>query len=367
MKILLDANILIQDFSLKGAHLVNLCESVSLVDGTVYVPEVAVLEAVNKFGEELESARDTIEKGIRTLNRISPFPPYPNPVNEKKIEKLTTDYDRYLRERLMTLKIEILPIPEIPHATIIVRDLARKKPFKTNGAGYRDMLIWENVRLCCDMSAESELPDVVFISQNSKDFCNPDDCLHDDFIEDLKQSGIAPDRIRMARSVEIVVKDYISPRQANLTAIKDKLNQDNKYNKINVRSVVEDALDDFLRLRTFTPEESPFGPKYIFPRVCSMLPPSFKVLNVRKMSINRSVIDLYVWTECRFGMSMLLSDYKDLASWDRPNLEIGLEYDNKHVVVTRNCDVSFDMTLIVDENFDRVISHDISICRPTPF
>lgn len=362
MNIVLDANILIQDFPLKGANLVTVCKSISLLDGKVYVPEVAVRETVNKFREELDTARETLEKGIKTLNRISPFSPFSSPVGDAEIDKLHADYDTYLRERLKELGIDVLKISNIPHDRIIERDLARKKPFKTNGSGYRDTLIWENVKECYSLSTKSQAPHVVFVTQNHKDFCGNGYSLHDDFFDDLKSVGIASDDIRIVKEISDVIKEYIAPKQ-QAHDIKSRLVKDKKYRDIDLTLIVKSLVDEYALGREFSCVESPFGSRYDAPIITGYDEPTFTVSDVRLMSDEQVIIDLNIQVECDFKFYV---DKLDPIVWDaaeedkRPTI---VEWKSKDYFVTAvdSAELELLMTLIVDKEFEHVISHDIEL------
>lgn len=49
-----------------------------------------------------------------------------------------------VRQRLARLGVEILPLPDVGHEELIMRDLASRPPFDRSGKGYRDALIWHS-------------------------------------------------------------------------------------------------------------------------------------------------------------------------------------------------------------------------------
>jgi PIN domain len=54
--------------------------------------------------------------------------------------------ERSLRELLEELGAEVPGLPNPDHADFLERTLRRRKPFTREDQGYRDALIWENVR-----------------------------------------------------------------------------------------------------------------------------------------------------------------------------------------------------------------------------
>lgn len=64
--------------------------------------------------------------------------------------------------------VQILPVPDIPISSLIERDLDQRKPFKPQGKGFRDAVIWQSV---VDFAAKfDESVRVIFVSGNHTDF-----------------------------------------------------------------------------------------------------------------------------------------------------------------------------------------------------
>jgi hypothetical protein len=108
------------------------------------VPEIVVLEAVEKFRDEAYAAREALRKALRTTNTLGIYKSAPLPTDEVLAERVT-HYEKHLRAVVASVGT-ILPIPTVLHAEVVARALARRKPFDAKGrSGYRDTLIWETI------------------------------------------------------------------------------------------------------------------------------------------------------------------------------------------------------------------------------
>ena len=145
MKLVIDSNIFCQDFRLASTNFRLLWEGLHLIPAELQVPEVVVDEVANRFRETLEEVLVAAEKSSVALSRL--LTPAARPVwPEISVEQETKAYREWLLATLGNLNAEILPYPDVPHKQVVDRDLQRRRPFKRDGSGYRDFLIWENIR-----------------------------------------------------------------------------------------------------------------------------------------------------------------------------------------------------------------------------
>jgi len=118
---------------------------------------------------------------------------------------------------LTELRGEILPYPKVPHDEVVRRDLQRKKPFKRNGSGYRDFLIWESIRRLMFWGTER----VVFVTGNTVDFgegplVSPD----------LQETISNPHRLELVRGLKTFGEKFVIPRLKMVQDVKTRLEGD---------------------------------------------------------------------------------------------------------------------------------------------
>ena len=85
---------------------------------------------------------------------------------------------------LIAKGVEIPSFPAVSVADLLERDLDRRKPFGKDGKGFRDALLWETVKVvCAGLLDPADL--VLFVTANSKDFCDDTGDLHPDLRAEL--------------------------------------------------------------------------------------------------------------------------------------------------------------------------------------
>lgn len=108
--------------------------------------------------------------------------------------------------------VRILPFPNTSLEEVYERDIKNHKPFKRDGRGFRDFLIWK--ALCENLEKTDEFCcDVFFITDNSKDFADAKgSSLHEDFLKDVPENY----KINLVKSIsDFLNHDFINSRISN--------------------------------------------------------------------------------------------------------------------------------------------------------
>jgi predicted nucleic acid-binding protein len=209
LRIVIDANIFCGDYYLRGSNFRVLLDGLTLLPGTLAVPEVVIDEVVNRYREDLEELilkeRDTRAAVSKLLSDPKQAQPLTIDVSNQ-----TQSYREYLESSINRVG-KILPYPNIAHKKIVERDLARRKPFKRDGSGYRDFLLWETLRSQMLWGSER----IVFLTNNPKDF--GEGPLVD---LDLQPDIINPQHLQLIRSVREFNETFIHPRLRMLEGFK---------------------------------------------------------------------------------------------------------------------------------------------------
>lgn len=196
MDIVVDSNIFYGRYSLKGPPFDRLFDGLYASLGRLCIPEVVVAEVANLYGEYLQ----------RLASREAQLPPG----FEGDVESHVTNYhDSFIN--FIQRYGRILPYPQVPHQCVVERDLKGRKPFKRNGSGYRDYLIWESV---LDL-VRAGSRDVALITNNHKDF-GKGPAVHPDLQADL----VDPARVQLFPTLQAFNEEVVRPRM-------DKLNEAN--------------------------------------------------------------------------------------------------------------------------------------------
>lgn len=193
-KLFIDSNIFIADFKMKSPAFKILFDVLPKTDIQLCVSHVVMLEVTNKYKERIKEIYDEI---ISLNKKITKFDvDLGINLDRKKIHEKSIEYINFFKSTIQS-NGTIYPIPEISHFDIINRELSRQKPFKPNGAGYRDYLIWQSILL--DLIKYKN--EVHFISNNIQDFMQNGE-IAIDLQMDLEENNIPIDLLKIYNSLE---------------------------------------------------------------------------------------------------------------------------------------------------------------------
>lgn len=202
MNVILDTSIIVSDYYMKSANFKILFDYSKKIPFEIFIPEVVYDEVKNKYKEQFESQLISYEKSI---SKIKPL------LLGRNIDFLSFDinlqeesYIDYLDDMLKNKKFTLLPYPKTTHKNIVLHELSRKKPFKSNGSGYRDKLIIDSIF----EKFISPNEEIIFISNNSNDF-GEEPNLHQDIFYGKKETYRSKYTIK--NTLANFIKDYIDP------------------------------------------------------------------------------------------------------------------------------------------------------------
>lgn len=184
--IILDSNVFIADYWLRSSSFVLLREYLNKTGARLVVPRIVLEEVINHHREALDEVKTEIRDVRRTLSRL--LRSARGPIAELvQINKASKDdpYERFLENEFKKMGVQVPEYDDIPHKDIVARDLRRARPFQQSGKGYRDALLWETVlRNCVKKNVVT-----VFITQNTADFCDSKNLLHEHLKGDVRKIG----------------------------------------------------------------------------------------------------------------------------------------------------------------------------------
>lgn len=219
-RVVLDANVIIgsKNNLLEGTHEQILMNVMRDLPFRLAVPEIAILEVVNRRREKLTSLLAKYRKVLTEMASLGDGRvPAALDVDDDWILRTTDAFEARLRERLKAFPAEIIRTPNVGHEQLVKRDLARRKPFNENGGGYRDALIWESI-LELGPSLECR---IIFVTENSRDF-GASDRLHIDLESDLKQRRIDEAAIVICNSLTELSEKHLLPLRGVADEVRQK-------------------------------------------------------------------------------------------------------------------------------------------------
>jgi predicted nucleic acid-binding protein len=204
--VVLDTNVLHRDVWGQRPAFQALVDRAEHGQFEVVVPRVVVDELFRQFPDRLrELLKDTAVNLKKTAPELKAFGlPVPSQ-HEVDVDDAVARYPGALEDRLSGPGRRIADHPEA--ARTAKWAVNRRRPFKADGRGLPDALIWLTVLEC------AQEDDVVFVTSNTTDFADPDspERLAPELRADLQEAGFAPERVRLVPTLSQFSHLYIEP------------------------------------------------------------------------------------------------------------------------------------------------------------
>ena len=206
MHLVIDSSILVGEGFGKSAHLSALLSSSQATGHTVYVPTVALEEAVARYRRSLEDDLQKISTPVRRISGLLDRSVHDS-IARIDPEAETLTFRQRLVDQLRNADAKILDYPSTPHKDLASRAISRRRPFDRKGSGYRDSLIWQSVLELAPNVGE----DIVLVSSD-KDFADDQNLLHGDLKEDLENLGFSASKVTLSDNLLDLVDKYVRPK-----------------------------------------------------------------------------------------------------------------------------------------------------------
>jgi predicted nucleic acid-binding protein len=349
MKVVIDSNVIIADFWLESANFQILFESVSQGNITLYIPQVVIDEVTNKYRQRLEKSSAIVNAELRTVGKLSRAV-VKSPVNKGSIEEFVTSYSIKLMEILNQHGVQFLDYPNISHQYIAQKAMQRKKPFNANEKGYRDNLIWENIKsLLPDFDTTVAFPDIVFISNNHKDFAGDKSEVHPELASELEEEGF--------NSYSLILYPTISEfneKQAMLffkqsERLKKELADIQSLGEVLHQNILSYLFDNYIGMGLYDFESDEIPEDTGDPTASQILDEDFElnILSVSKINATDYVVEVSFEVETEVDFFL---DKHDYWSYDDEDSLSVIDHEwNRHVMlVSKNILVPITMLVVVD-------------------
>ena len=239
--IVIDTNIFVQDFWTQSSDFKILFSNSTKLDFKIILPQVIYDEILSQYGKKYTEYASKMESSLKPFNKLM-----------KKDFKISLNYDfdeiiniykKNLDEMILEHNISIIDYPETNHKKIAKRSMSRTKPFKNNGEGYCDTLIWENI---LKLLQDKECEYLYFISNNPKDFFENENIARV-LMDDLVELEIDVNKISAYLNLQSFVKNEIISYKEQLDSIKITLENDvNQYFGSSIEEWIENNIFDAL-------------------------------------------------------------------------------------------------------------------------
>jgi hypothetical protein len=308
MKVVLDTNVIFNDWELRKPSYQLLLKYAHLSNAvTIIIPEIVILEAVANYKEQIQ---EHYHRAKRARARLHGFGvnetllPTMKPPEEAS-EMASKEYEFRLRSRVD----ETAYSPthnQIAHQDILHRCFSKKKPFRNNGKGYRDALIWEV--LIREVASNEDV--TYLVTRNHHDFAEEDGKrLHTDLLADLESRSINVDYVGVYETLESLVEEQVKPNLHSTQALPEIKNgfrgsfsfqmwfedhKDDIMEQIDAEHVINQIYNTYLDEPTISYIEDPI---------------SYEVSDVYELDEERAFIDIDTVVEIQFQFFIAKNEF----------------------------------------------------------
>lgn len=350
MKVVLDSNILIADFWLESISSKMLLENSKNGKIALHIPKVVVDETCNKFRSRIKSHSNNILKEVKSFEKLSKTNTSIT-ITDDIENKIIEDYVLFLEKTIKDNNITIIDYPNTPHEYLAKKAMLKKKPFNENEKGYRDNLIWENIKsLVSKEDVEiPATPEIIFITQNHKDFTE-NHILHADLIEDLESQSLNSESIEIVESLTQFKDKFLNYYYTQSETFKKKLIENDFWDfslipKINefISEKLEDNYIDnyysFAPMANDTPTVNYVNDEF-----------EIKELEVKKINSNEYLVDLKIDVDIDIDYYVDKSDY--WSSNETTFSVTDLDWNDHVVAVSDLVNISLEISLIISNELE---------------
>ncbi len=173
MIIFLDTSIVIRENYLRSSAASSFLKSVRFLGLRLIVSKVVIDEINGRHRLELTDKYETYCRVRADINKLAGT----NLVSDISVPKAHKAFLSWFESIIKDYKIDILPYPKLSLEQVVEASYKRNKPFKSNGEGFKDYLIWESIVSEINKLQEGAA-EVYFLTGNVKDFCENKDQEH---------------------------------------------------------------------------------------------------------------------------------------------------------------------------------------------
>ncbi|MBE9398291.1 DUF4935 domain-containing protein [Pontibacterium sp. N1Y112] len=169
--IVIDTNILFNDFDLTKVDLRKLIKFSSIYKINICFPQVVIDELIGQYSQKFDDEVDSLIKSFDALQKTlltKKINSFNVDETSKDLRKRKEQYEHHLYDFIKKHRITVLPYPKEDHSEIVRRMYLKKHPFTNDKVelGYKDYLIAVSAK-----KKQSKRNQVILYTKNLKDFC----------------------------------------------------------------------------------------------------------------------------------------------------------------------------------------------------
>ena len=186
MKIVLDTNILRQDFTLRSRKFEMLRDYLLKTDNEIVFPSVVFEETLALFQRMLTEKYAKIIKAVEKYNKLL-FDESETQLPKFNLEDQLKYFKINLENQLIFKRKNIIPLNNEHLSSIVNMAVNKTRPFFENKSEFRDALIWLT---CLDIAEREGERSIIFISANVKDFADGDGKIHQSLADEARSRTV---------------------------------------------------------------------------------------------------------------------------------------------------------------------------------
>ena len=367
MKLVLDTNIIHEDFFLNGARISKLCSAAPALGYELLVPEVVCDEMVNQYRKKLLKNISGYAAVVKMTNGLK-YGVKGAFEKDTFIEKSVEDYRTVLMSRLNELDIQIIAYPRIDAKKLVSKDLLLKKPFRVineESVGLRDALIWESVKsVCIPSTTFIKEPQVEFITANTKDFACAENTLHPDLVDELKEVGLKGNSVELISAVDEFFTTKIDVELGELENIRTALLKTGTFNRFDMiqeatKAIVEDFLNESLLDSDYDSGSFIHLPGYCEdPTIGGIYEPTIEEVCVRRLFDQTVLIEVKATVLVDMDFFVFKADYYLIDEEKRPYI-VDANWNEHYYWVEDTAHVTSLLSFRTTAKLGKIISQDV--------
>ena len=255
-------------------------------------------------------------------------------IKSKKLSRFVTGWISNLAKRHCT----IVPYPRVSHSQLVQQAVTRRRPFNSQGSGFRDALIWHTV-----LELVNKHNRKVVLLTDDKDFRDKKGRLHPDLRKDLTDLRKEEDQVILIPSLSSFLDKYVRPGlpkifESHPAEVLDHLG-------IGIADTVTTKANETFSGQIMQAEELHLPWQYEDIHLSSIVDCSdLEISDVRKVPNDRYLLRGHASFECEFDAYMFKADVYTLDDVDVYEFDWNKHYAWVATTETLRC----DFELIVD-------------------
>lgn len=351
MKIILDTNAIVSNFRMDSPNFQVLLENSKNGKDQIYIPQIVLDEVINKYGQRINAIKSTTEREINIYNQLTKGTKK-RIISKSDIDTDIKKYSEYVEQLINESKIIKLPYPKTPHEIIAKRAMHKKKPFNSNGAGYRDNLIWENIKELLTQDQEVLiLPELIFITNNYKDFATKEFELHPDLINELENEYYNSESIQIFSKLGEYIDKEAKVHLEQEKKIESKL-KNNELDDLNLNYITSRYLFDNFINYELNSDEIELRWEFENPSISS-ISEDYEIndISVKKLSDTKILVDLSFDLEVYLDVFIYKMDYWGMDDEEKPSISDS-DWNDHYMLGQIESVLNLSMSLIIDNQME---------------